>query len=85
MMVKEYRYEDLNVGMKASFSTEITGEMMETKLLSETAELVLQKNAEANPQKRNTKIEDVLPVVHYLLSKQAAFVTGQNIKITCGQ
>lgn len=59
--------------------------MMETKLLSETADFVLQKNASDNPQKRNAKISDILPMIHYLLSEESGFITGQNLKITGGQ
>ncbi|MBQ6967702.1 MAG: SDR family oxidoreductase [Lachnospiraceae bacterium] len=64
----------------------VSPDMMDTKFLDGTLkkEVVLRENAERNPLKRNIGIDDVLPVLDYLLSDQAEAVTGQNIGVTGG-
>ena len=59
--------------------------MMETKLLSNTPEVVLEKNAAENPLGRNIRISDILPVIYYFLSEETEQITGQNIRITGGR
>lgn len=58
--------------------------LMETKMLSEVSSLIAHQNAESNPQKRNVTVEDVYPVIDFLLSDEANFVTGQNIIVSGG-
>ncbi|MFW5676197.1 MAG: SDR family NAD(P)-dependent oxidoreductase [Acetivibrio ethanolgignens] len=59
--------------------------MMETKMLSEIPSLIVEQNAEKNPQKRNAKVEDICPVLEFLLSDEAGFITGQNILVSGGE
>lgn len=58
--------------------------MMDTKLLSEVSSLIKEQNAENNPTKRNAVVEDVCPVLDFLLSEEAGFITGQNIVVSGG-
>lgn len=63
----------------------VSPEMIETKFLANTAELIVQSSAESNPMGRNLVVEDVIPTIQYLLSDASTFVTGQNIAITGGK
>ncbi len=58
--------------------------MMETKFLAETPDLVVQASAEANPTGRNATPADVVPAMAFLLSDEAAFITGAVLPITGG-
>lgn len=58
--------------------------MMETKFLSDTSSLIVQASAEANPMKRNARVSDVVPAMAFLLSDEAAFITGVTLPITGG-
>ncbi len=62
----------------------VSPDMMETKFLADTPELVIQQNAANNPMGRNLVVEDVLPTFEYILSDGADLVTGQNIGVTGG-
>lgn len=59
--------------------------MMETKLLSEIPELIVQQNAAANPYGRNVRIDDILPPLSLLLSERAEMMSGQNLVISGGR
>ncbi len=58
--------------------------MMETSFLADTPDLVVQMAAEANPMKRNATVDDVTPAMAFLLSDEAAFITGVTLPITGG-
>lgn len=58
--------------------------MMETKFLSELPELIVEQNRMNSPLGRNIDIEEVLPVIRYMLSDLGASMTGQNIVISGG-
>lgn len=58
--------------------------MMETKFLADTSDLVVQMSAEANPMKRNARVEDVVPAMAFLLGEEARFITGVTLPITGG-
>ncbi len=62
----------------------VSPDMMETKFLSEVPDIAVRMNADANPLKRNIRIEDVIPTIQYLLSDAADTITGQNIAVTAG-
>ena len=62
----------------------VSPSMMETKMLNEISALIVKQNAEKNPQKRNARVEDVCPVLEFLLSDESGFVTGQNILVSGG-
>ncbi|MCR4896790.1 MAG: SDR family oxidoreductase [Lachnospiraceae bacterium] len=63
----------------------ISPEMMETKFLSDVPEMIVEMNASSLPIGRNVRVEEVLPVLNYLLSDEAAAMTGQNIVISGGK
>ena len=58
--------------------------MMETKFLADTSDLIVQASAEANPMKRNARVEDVVPAMAFLLSEEAGFITGGTLPVTGG-
>ncbi|MBE5884329.1 MAG: SDR family oxidoreductase [Lachnospiraceae bacterium] len=62
----------------------ISPDMMETKFLSELPHLIIEQNAENSPLGRNVYVEEILPVIAYLLSDAGAAMTGENIAITGG-
>ncbi len=58
--------------------------MMETKFLADTPSLIVQAAAESNPMGRNATAQDVVPAMQFLLSDDAAFITGVTLPITGG-
>ena len=58
--------------------------MMETKFLAGTSNLIVEASAEANPMKRNARVEDVVPAMAFLLSEEARFITGVTLPVTGG-
>ena len=58
--------------------------MMETKFLADTSDLIVQASADANPLGRNAHVEDVVPAMAFLVSDEAAFITGVTLPITGG-
>lgn len=58
--------------------------MVETKFLTETADLVVEMAARNNPMKRNATPEDVSPAIEFLLSDDASYITGITLPITGG-
>ena len=58
--------------------------MMDTKFLSDTPDLVVQMSSDANPMKRNVRVEDVVPAIRFLLSDEAGFISGITLPITGG-
>lgn len=62
----------------------VSPDMMETKFLSELPELIVENNRENSPIGRNIYVDEVVPVIQYMLSDSAASMTGQNIVISGG-
>ena len=62
----------------------ISPDMMETKFLEDIPDMVVEQNAANSPIGRNINIDEVVPVVKYMLSDNGASMTGQNIGITGG-
>lgn len=58
--------------------------MMETKFLSNVADLTIEQSANNNPTGRNAVVDDVLPAVLMLLDDKNEFTTGAVIPITGG-
>lgn len=58
--------------------------MIETKFLQNVPELLVQQNAMNSPTGANLKIEEVLPLIEFLLQDSSGSITGQNIDITNG-
>lgn len=62
----------------------VSPDMMETKFLSCIQDVVVRQNAQTSPLGRNLKAEDVVGAFCYLLSEEAAAVTGENIVVAGG-
>ena len=58
--------------------------MIETKFLQNVPELLVQQNAMNSPTGANLTVEEVLPLIEFLLHDSAGSITGQNIAITNG-
>lgn len=73
-------YADKNININA-----ISPSMVETQFLSSIPEFVVQQNAASNPKKRNAQTTDITPLVNFLFSHNADYITGQNIVVNGGQ
>ncbi len=62
----------------------VSPSMMETKFLSDIPELIIEQNASNSPLGRNIKVDEVIPVIEYMLSDAGAAITGQNVVISGG-
>lgn len=62
----------------------VSPSMVETSFLAHIPEKLVELTAQQHPLKRNATPGDVAPIVHFLLSEAAAFVTGVNFPITGG-
>lgn len=63
----------------------ISPDMIKTKFLSEVPEMIVEQTAADSPLGRHIYIEELIPVIKYLLSDAGAAMTGQNIGITGGK
>lgn len=62
----------------------VSPSMTETKFLQGMPDLLVEQNAESHPLKRNAAVEDIIPVIEFLLSEQNTFITGQNLLVSGG-
>ena len=62
----------------------VSPDMMETGFLQNLPDLIIEQNAANSPLGRNIRIDEVIPVIEYMLSDRGAAMTGQNIAITGG-
>ena len=62
----------------------ISPTMIETKFLKDVPELLIKQNAINSPTGKNLSVDDVIPMIEFLLSEKANSITGQNIAITNG-
>lgn len=72
-------YASKNVQINA-----VSPSMMETKFVNSLPHLIVEKNAAENPMGRNASVEDIVPLLEYLLLGESGFVTGQNILVSGG-
>jgi 3-oxoacyl-[acyl-carrier protein] reductase len=82
------------LGLMKSLASEFSGKqicinavspsMIETGFLSQIPEKIIELTADKHPQKRNGVPTDVAPVVRFLLSDEAGYITGVNIPVTGG-
>ena len=63
----------------------VSPSMVETKFLANVYGGAVEQSAMANPMGRNAKVQDVVPLIKYLLSDENKFVTGANIPVTGGE
>jgi 3-oxoacyl-[acyl-carrier protein] reductase len=76
-LAAEYAQKHININA-------VSPSMMETKFLENIPQLVVEQNAYNSPMKRNATVHDIVPMVHFLLSDKADYITGQNIVISGG-
>lgn len=76
-LAKEYADKMININA-------VSPSMIETKFLSDIPHLAVEQSSLDNPMKRNAMVEDVIPIVEFLLSDEAQYITGQNILISGG-
>lgn len=62
----------------------VSPNMMETKFLENVPDLIIEQNATSSPIGRNILVDEVIPVIEYMLSDMGESMTGQNIGITGG-
>lgn len=62
----------------------VSPDMMETKFLSEIQPKIIEQNTLNSPLRRNIYINEVIPIIEYMLSDDGAAMTGENIGITGG-
>lgn len=72
-------YADKSVQINA-----VSPSMIETKFLRNIPHLVVEQNSANHPLKRNATVEDIIPVIDFLLSDQSGFITGQNLLVSGG-
>ena len=80
-LMKDISREYINKGIRVNA---ISPQMMETKFLIDTPQIVIEQNAKDNPFGRNLLIDEVLPVFKLLLSKESDAIVGENITISAG-
>lgn len=74
-LVKSLAAEYADKGITANG---ISPAMMETKVLSDIDDRVIQMNAENSPMKRNAAVEETVAGIEFLMSEQASYITGSN-------
>ncbi|WP_301100599.1 SDR family oxidoreductase [Propionivibrio sp.] len=62
----------------------VSPSMIETDFLSDIPEKIVELTAQQHPRKRNGQPADVAPVIKFLLSDDASYLTGVNIPVTGG-
>lgn len=62
----------------------ISPSMMETKFLEKIDDKIIEMNKDASPLKRNVKLEEVVPAIHFLLSEGSDYMNGVNLNLTDG-
>ncbi len=76
-MAVEYAGKGINING-------ISPNMMETKFLEDIDEKIVEMNRESSILKRNVKLEEVVPAIHFLLSEGSGYMNGVNLNITGG-
>ena len=72
-------YAEKNIRVNA-----ISPSMIETKFLENVPRLIVEQSALNNPLKRNAVVDDIVPVLEFLLSDESNYIIGQNINISGG-
>jgi 3-oxoacyl-[acyl-carrier protein] reductase len=72
-------YADKHISINA-----VSPSMMDTSFLSELPAKLIEISAAAHPLKRNASTREVAPIIKFLLSRDADYITGANIPIAGG-
>ncbi len=80
-LVKSFarEYSDENIQINA-----ISPSMIETKFIDNINEKFVELNAYNHPLKRNASVEDITPMIKFLLLKDSGYMNGINIPTTRG-
>lgn len=62
----------------------ISPNMMETQFLDEIDERIIEMNKEQSAMKRNTKVDETVAGIMFLLSENAGYMNGVNLNMTGG-
>ena len=62
----------------------VSPSMIETNFLSNLNPKIIEINADQNPTKRNARVEDIVPLIVFLLSDSAEYINGVNIPVAGG-
>ncbi|MCL2591834.1 MAG: SDR family oxidoreductase [Defluviitaleaceae bacterium] len=73
----EYAEKGININA-------VSPSMVETKFLNNLPRIIIEKSRENSPLKRNANVQDIVPVIKFLLSEESSFITGQNIVVSGG-
>lgn len=72
-------YADKHISINA-----VSPSMIDTSFLSELPEKLIELAAAAHPLKRNASTTEIAPIIRFLLSPDAGYITGANIPVTGG-
>ena len=72
-------FADKRIGINA-----VSPYTMETPFLARVPHKFVEIAASQNPAGRNATVDDVIPVIEFLLSEKAGFITGVNLPVTAG-
>lgn len=72
-------YADKNITINA-----VSPSMTQTKFLQDIPKFITEQTAASHPLKRLAQVDDVVPMIQFLLSDDAGYITGQNILISGG-
>jgi len=76
-LAREYADKHLNINA-------VSPSMVETSFLSEIPDKIIELSAQQHPLKRNALPADIAPLVKFLLSENAHYITGVNFPVTGG-
>ncbi|MCD7890502.1 MAG: SDR family oxidoreductase [Ruminococcus sp.] len=74
-LAAEYAEKEINFNS-------VSPEMTETAFISEIPPMIVEMSAQNSPMKRNMRVEEIVPVIEFLLSDKADMITGQNILVS---
>lgn len=70
-------YGDCGINVNA-----VSPGMIETKFIKNIGRKIKEFTAEKNPQHRNLSVDDVIPIIMFLLSEECQFMNGTNINLS---
>ncbi|MDR1418601.1 MAG: SDR family oxidoreductase [Endomicrobium sp.] len=89
-VLNKYALLGLTKALSQEFATKkininaVSPSMMETKFLKDLPEIVIEHARNASPMKRNANTKDVVAAIHFLLSDESEYITGENLLISGG-
>ncbi|WP_034445537.1 SDR family NAD(P)-dependent oxidoreductase [Butyrivibrio sp. AE2032] len=72
-----------NEGKKININA-VSPSMIQTQFLSDLDPRLVEMAAEASPEGRNATVEDVVPAISFLLSKDSNYMNGVNLNVSNG-